>query len=217
METINLKKLLLIGDSIRLGYDKAIKKTLEGKAEVYFPEENCRFTSYILRRALNWKEEMNCGDDVDLVHFNAGLWDDLVLLDGKHLTPINVYQENLQRICDTLRILFPCAKLIFATSTPVRESLFLGPIKRYNRDTEMFNAAARKVMEKNNCEINDLYAAVSGCDESFYSDMTHLYTECGTDLMAKKVVQTIENALHIKAKEIDFKAAFRKVKGIEGF
>ena len=29
-----MKKLLLIGDSIRMGYDKTVKKTLEGKAEV---------------------------------------------------------------------------------------------------------------------------------------------------------------------------------------
>lgn len=44
-----MKNLLLIGDSIRMGYDKAVKKTLEGKANVIFPEENCRFASYVLR------------------------------------------------------------------------------------------------------------------------------------------------------------------------
>ena len=44
-----MKNLLLIGDSIRMGYDKSIKKTLEGKANVYFPAENCRFAAYLLR------------------------------------------------------------------------------------------------------------------------------------------------------------------------
>ena len=34
-----MKNVLLIGDSIRRGYDKAAKKTLEGKANVYFPEK----------------------------------------------------------------------------------------------------------------------------------------------------------------------------------
>lgn len=212
-----MKKIVLIGDSIRKGYDAYVKMAFDGVAEVFYPTENCRFTSYILRRALDWKNEMDCGDDVDLVHFNAGLWDDLVLLDGKHLTTLEVYKENIQRICDTFRILFPRAKLIFATSTPVRETLFLGPIKRYNKDTEAFNAAAAEIMKKNGYEVNDLYAAVDGCDAAFYSDMTHLYTEGGTDLVTRKVVQTIENALDIKAKDIDFKAAFRKVKGIEGF
>ena len=42
-----MKNVLLIGDSIRKGYDKAVKKTLEGKANVYFPEDNCRFASYV--------------------------------------------------------------------------------------------------------------------------------------------------------------------------
>ena len=38
-----MKKLLFIGGSIRMGYDKSVKKTLEGMANVIFPEENCRF------------------------------------------------------------------------------------------------------------------------------------------------------------------------------
>ena len=32
-----MKNVLLIGDSIRIGYDKSVKKTLEGLANVYFP------------------------------------------------------------------------------------------------------------------------------------------------------------------------------------
>ena len=44
-----MKNLLLIGDSIRVGYDKSVKKSLEGRANVLFPEENCRFASYLLR------------------------------------------------------------------------------------------------------------------------------------------------------------------------
>ena len=44
-----MKNLLLIGDSIRKGYDKSVRKTLEGKANVIFPEENCRFAAYLLR------------------------------------------------------------------------------------------------------------------------------------------------------------------------
>ena len=38
-----MKNVLLVGDSIRMGYDKAIRSTLNGKANVYFPEENCLF------------------------------------------------------------------------------------------------------------------------------------------------------------------------------
>ena len=44
-----MKNILLIGDSIRMGYDKAVKKSFEGIANVVFPEDNCRFASYVLR------------------------------------------------------------------------------------------------------------------------------------------------------------------------
>ena len=78
-----MKKIVLIGDSIRQGYDKYVKMAFEGVAEVYYPKENCRFASYILRNLIDWKESMKCGDDVDLVHWNAGVWDNLILMMAK--------------------------------------------------------------------------------------------------------------------------------------
>lgn len=44
-----MKKIVLLGDSIRMGYDKYVRKSLEGSAEVFYPAENCRFTFYLLR------------------------------------------------------------------------------------------------------------------------------------------------------------------------
>ena len=38
-----MKKVLLLGDSIRMGYDKYVTEQLAGEAEVLFPSENCRF------------------------------------------------------------------------------------------------------------------------------------------------------------------------------
>lgn len=38
-----MKNILLLGDSIRIGYDKSVRKSLESIANVYFPEDNCRF------------------------------------------------------------------------------------------------------------------------------------------------------------------------------
>ena len=69
-----MKKIVLIGDSIRKGYDRYTKMALEDVAEVYYPEENCRFAAYTLRHLPDWKDQFNSGDDVDCVHWNAGLW-----------------------------------------------------------------------------------------------------------------------------------------------
>ena len=118
-------KIVLIGDSIRAGYDKYVKMAFDGVAEVYYPQVNCRFTSHILRHITDWKEKMNCGDDVDLVHWNAGVWDNLILLDNRNHTEIEVYRENVDRICQFIKMLFPKAKMIFATSTPVDEERFM--------------------------------------------------------------------------------------------
>ena len=203
-----MKKIVLLGDSIREGYDKYVKLAFDGVASVYYPKENCRFAAYTLRHLYDWKNDMQCGDDVDLVHWNAGLWDNLIMPDGKHHTPIEVYGEYIHRVYDTIKILFPKAKIIFATSTPVREQLFLGLLKRYNADIERYNAKAKQILQGFACEINDLYETVEGCPESFYSDTTHLYTEEGTRLLSNRVIQALEASLDIKAKELNYTELF---------
>ena len=70
-----MKTVLLLGDSIRVGYDKSVKKTLEGAVNVYFPKENCRFAAYLLRNVHTYQKLIPNGDEVALVHWNAGLWD----------------------------------------------------------------------------------------------------------------------------------------------
>ena len=61
-----MKKVLLLGDSIRMGYDKYVKSALEGAAEVYYPDENARFVQYVLRYASNWKKTLELSEDIDL-------------------------------------------------------------------------------------------------------------------------------------------------------
>ena len=114
-----MKKIVLIGDSIRMGYDKYVKDALSGIAEVFYPSENCRFAEYVLRNVHEWKNNGKWGDDVDLVHWNAGLWDVLELFGDEPLTSISYYGEAIARIDKRLRMLFPKAKLVFATSTNV--------------------------------------------------------------------------------------------------
>jgi hypothetical protein len=215
-EIATMKNLLLLGDSIRMGYDSYVQEKLTGRMNVFYPEENCRFSSYIVRNLTEWKKKLACGDDVDLIHWNAGLWDDLIMLDGKHLVDIETYKENVARICDIMKILFPTAKMIFATSTPVQEELFLGEMKRYNRDTERYNAEAVSVVEKYGVEINDLYSVVKGCPKECYSDLTHLYTEQGTKLVADQVIRTIAQTLQIPATPLDYASFFSKKDDVVG-
>lgn len=202
-------KIVLFGDSIRQGYDKYVKEAFKEVAEVYYPAENCRFSSYILRNLFDWQTRMECGDDVDLVHWNAGLWDDLILVDGKHLISLDVYKENVARICYVMKQAFPKAKMIFATSTPCNEEGFrMSPSKRFNADTERYNQAACEIVLQNGGSINDLYALLKDAPLSYHSDQTHFYTKEGTRVITDQVISCIEKALSVKAQPLDYDALF---------
>ena len=91
-----MKKVVLIGDSIRMGYDKYVKEALKNSAEVYYPGENCRFAEYVLRYAHEWKKAGAWGDDVDLVHWNAGLWDVLELFGDVLAEGVGVFGDDME-------------------------------------------------------------------------------------------------------------------------
>ena len=119
-----MKKIVLIGDSIRLGYEAYVRSAFGGIAEVYSPKENCRFAHYVFRYLHEWKALGEWPSDADIVHWNAGLWDTLRLYGDEPLTPPDMYGEMIRRIDKRLRLLFPKAKMIFATSTPVIEEKY---------------------------------------------------------------------------------------------
>ena len=140
------KKVLLIGDSIRMGYDKYVKNYLSDSCEVYYPKDNCRFAQYTLRHLSDWKSGFN-GEDLDLIHWNVGLWDTLELYDDGCLTPPEFYAFFIEKICKRIKVLFPKAKVIFATSTPVIESRFTEPhfSRRLNSNVKKYNNIAVEI------------------------------------------------------------------------
>ena len=198
-----MKKIVLIGDSIRMGYDKYIKEALAGCAEVYYPEENCRFAEYVLRYAHDWKANGGWGDDVDLVHWNAGLWDALELFGDEPLTPLPYYAEAIKRIDKRLRMLFPKAKFIFATSTNVSEKMARPEFMRHNDTIEKYNATALSALADTDTIIDDLYPLTAGVPDSYRSDWVHFYTPEGTELIGGKVLSVICAALDITPAEVN--------------
>ena len=208
-----MKKILLLGDSISIGYREFVKAAFSGVAEVVYPTENGRFAANLLRRLYDYKTELQLSDEVSLVHWNAGLWDDLILPDGKHQTPLAHYTENIDRICNTLKILFPNAKYIFATSTPVLEEIYpekFAYYRRYNRDTQSYNEAARRVAVRHGCTIDDLYSVMANTPREYHSDPTHFNTKEGTQRISEAVIACIEDALGIKAQKLDFDGLWSK-------
>ena len=210
-----MKKILLIGDSTRMGYDKYVKMAFEDVAEVYYPNDNCRFAGYVMRHTVDWKKTLCNNEDVDCVHWNAGLWDCLIFHDGEYVTPIDIYKYYFERACREIKRLFPSAKVVFATSTPVVEERFID-CKRYNKDIEAYNSVAVKIAKEYGFEINDLYETIKGSPAEYYTDSTHLYTKEGTQLLSDKVIKTLEDTLNIKAKELDYDKLFDEKKDVIG-
>ena len=200
-----MKNVLLVGDSIRRGYDQAVRKSLEGKAMVYFPEENCRFAAYTLRQLHEYKRLIQEGE-VDVLHWNAGLWDCLRIMGEEPHTPIDIYAYYIERICIRIQKVYPNAKVIFATSTQVQSEKMSPDFKRYNEDIEAYNEAAVAIVKKYGFEVNDLYAVSAALPPEAHSDATHYYTPMGTEAFANQVLSCIVPALELSEK-ITYKEA----------
>lgn len=191
-----MKNVLLLGDSIRAGYDKSVKATLDGKANVYFPDDNCRFASYLLRYIHEYKSLIKDGK-VDVIHWNAGLWDCLRLFGEEPHTPIEVYEYYIDRICQRIKKLFPDAAVIFATSTRVQSEKMSADFKRYNEDIEKYNEVAVSVVKKYGFSVDDLYALSASLPDTAHSDAVHYYTPVGTKAFTDKVLSNIAPFLDI--------------------
>jgi hypothetical protein len=206
-----MKNVLILGDSIRIGYDKTIKKSLEGIARVEFPEENCRFASYFLRHFHEYMRVFN-GEKIDVIHFNTGLWDCIRLFGEEPHTPIEIYAYYMERVCVRIKKLAPEAKVIFASSTAVISEKMEDDFKRYNEEIEAYNKVALEIVRKHGFEVNDLYSISKLLPESVHSDAVHYYTEEGTRAFAEPTLEYISKALGIETPEckivVHGKAAF---------
>ncbi len=210
-----MKNLLLLGDSIRRGYDSFVKEKLEGRTNVFFSEDNGRFIQYTLRMLSNWNSELSL-PEIHIVHWNNGLWDVLHMnanstgvdreAEGETISPDNVpsdihfekdpltppdfYRYMLGRVLTRIHQLFPKAEVIFATTTPVIEEQATWAY-RSNAEIEMYNQIARDVLVPRGVRINELGAfAVKECS-ALHRDWVH-YNDEGSSLLADEIIQFLD-------------------------
>lgn len=192
-----MKKVLLLGDQIRVGYQRYVEMALfrtDDETEVYFSENHDMMSTYLLRWLPTWKERLKLDEKVDLVHFNAGLWDCKIMEDGKPLVPITEYKKNIERLCKMIKRLFPETKIVFATTTPVSEAC----TNRYNKDIEEYNKVAAEIVKNNGGAINDLYALMKNAAKDCYSDAVNFRTKEGSEILATGVAEFIASQLEVK-------------------
>lgn len=109
----NLPNVLVIGDSISLGYMPFLRQALLGKANVVHPPINCGSSRRHVESLHRWLGVYTePGRRWDVITFNCGHWDGW----DPNLTK-EQYLGNLQYILDTLSK--TGAKLVWVTTTPV--------------------------------------------------------------------------------------------------
>ena len=182
-----LKKVLLLGDSIRLGYQEYVKEILEDRAEVVGPGDNCRFANYTKYFILDWISSLGTPD---IVHWNNGLWDvSHAIPNTGTFTPLTHYIESIESILNVLQE--TRAKIIWAQTTPVLPH----NSKRFNNDIDRFNNAAYSFMKGNKIEINDLNSLIrSKIDKYMVDDGVHLNEE-GYKACAAQIAESISKFL----------------------
>jgi dienelactone hydrolase/lysophospholipase L1-like esterase len=182
-----IPRVVLIGDSIRLGYAPGVATRLEGKALVISPTENGGDSANVLAHLDEWIIRHK----PDVVHLNCGLHDlKRSRTDGHHQVELDRYSENLRRIVARIRARTDAA-LVFADTTPIldeRHARRGADFDRTQADVRRYNTAAVAVMRELGVPVHDLHWVVEqgGPETMLGPDGTH-YTPAGSDRLAEAV------------------------------
>lgn len=188
----NVKNVLIIGDSISIGYTPYVEKALAPAVYVEHNAGNGGSTVRGVESVEKW-----IGDrQWDVILFNFGLHD-LVHKDtlnkyditARVAVTLDEYRKNLEVIVARLRE--TTATLIFVTTTVVPEN----SAGRKVEDPAKYNAVALEVMKKNGIEVVDLYSFSKTIHPQNSKPGNVHYTDKGYELLAAPLISTINNAL----------------------
>ena len=193
-----LPKVLIIGDSISIGFTPHVVEQLDGKAVVKHHKGNAQHTGTGLKQLDQWIGNTKW----DVIHFNWGLWD-LCYRDPKSkvqgkrdkvngtlTTTLEQYEKNLDKLVSRLKK--TDAKLIWAHTTVVPEE----EAGRIVGDDKKYNEVAAKIMKKYGITINDLNSLSREFPPDFFSKPGDVhYTQDGYQKIAKQVTALILSIL----------------------
>lgn len=196
-----LPRVLLIGDSISIGYTLAVREKLKGKANVNRPRANCGPTTAGLEHLDAWLATGGEGKKWDVIHFNWGLHDLKYLgPNGENLAEPGSagshrqvspeeYRKNLEALVAKLQA--TGAKLIWRNTTPVPE----GAKGRVVADALVYNEIAKDVMARSKVPVHDLYSFAFERLDRIQKPADVHFTPEGSEILADDVVRVILETL----------------------
>ena len=195
-EMPDLPRVLLIGDSISIGYTLPTRALLEGKVNLHRIPTNGGPTIKGLEQIDTWLGKKKW----DVIHFNWGLHDLKYMgpngenlfpkeKGGKVQVPIQEYEKNLERL--VVRMKKTNAKLIWRNTTPVPP----GSKGRYVGDSIKYNAAAARVMIRHGIPTHDLFTMSKKRMKEIMLPANVHYTKDGSEVLGGDVAMVILEAL----------------------
>jgi len=184
-------KGVLIGDSIRGGYQPFVIKKMEGKAEVWGPPQNCRHSLWALDHFPEWV----AAQDPDVVHVNFGIHDVSIMPDGEHQILLAQYRLCLQRFINKVKEL-DSTQMIWATTTPLYKPEEGVPMSEWRvnaaAELDQYNAAALEIVNAEGLPVNDLHKVIMDNDyaKCLTPDGCHM-TEFGNEVLSDAVVKAV--------------------------
>jgi hypothetical protein len=178
----NLPRVLLIGDSIARDYYANVEKRLAGKAYV----ARLATSRFIGDPVLLQELALVLGNTkFQVIHFNNGMhgW--------QHSE--TEYQEAFPKFLATVRQYAPKAKLIWATTTPLRISNTGNSAEASDGRIDARNAIAQGYVTKLGIETDDLNTLMRGHPE-YHRDNVHFNAQ-GIQLQSQQVAKAIGESL----------------------
>jgi hypothetical protein len=191
-----LPDVLLVGDSISIGYTSEVRKLLAGKANVFRIPENGSWSSYILQHLDKWFDAVG-KQHFKVIVFNSGLHDVTRLVNGVYdvkgsdnRIPLPDYKANIERIANRLHD--HADTLLWASTTVIPD----GANGRRTGDEILYNQAAAEVMTSRKIPIIDLYP-ISNTDRAIYGNLHDVhYKPAGYQRQGTEVAMQI--SLYLK-------------------
>lgn len=197
-----LPNVLLIGDSISIGYMVPAREALKGVANVWRPATNCGPTTTGVKGLENWLGDRKW----DVIHFNFGLHDlkyigpkgqsltDPNASDSQVQVPLDQYTANLHEIATRLKK--TGATVIWRQTTPVPE----GVKGRVVGDSKKYNDAAAKVMEEiGGIQTDALFEFARNNADQLPANVH--YSKKGSQSLGNHVAEVVKKALESHAKK----------------
>lgn len=188
-----MKRIVLIGDSIRMGYQEGVRERLAGVADVWGPKENGGTSDNVLAHLDEWAVRRQ----PDVVHVNCGLHDIRTEPGRDASVPLDRYTDNVRSILTRLRAETE-ATVVWALTTPVNEERHNRnrPFDRFERCVLACNGAASAIARELGIAVDDLHSAVvaAGADDLLSDDGVHFTAE-GCAFLADSVAGYLRQVL----------------------